>query len=107
MPWLAPVGPNSHKDLAAEKWVQGVGLLLSVLESAGNDLVPLEGGRSVLDAPRDVGLGQLAKLQPEGEILLAVDQSVEAEYSRGGRVTVGEAQGHRHLGADRRNGQRP
>ena len=42
--------------------------------------------------------------QPEGEVLLAVDEPVEAEHPGGRGVPVCEAQGHRHLGADRRGG---
>ena len=42
--------------------------------------------------------------QPEGEVLLTVDQAVEAEHPGGRGVPVGEPQGQRHLGADRRRG---
>ena len=43
--------------------------------------------------------------EPEGEMLLTIDQAVEAEYAGRGGVAVGEPQGHRDLGADRRSGQ--
>lgn len=39
--------------------------------------------------------------QPEGDVLLAVDQAVEAEHSSRGGVSVAEAQRDRHLGPDR------
>ena len=59
--------------------------------------------RPAASAGRDGG-GTIA--QPEGEVLLAVDQPVEGEHARGRGVPVGEPQGHGHLGADRRSGQR-
>ena len=57
---------------------------------------PASGGRD--------GVGPIA--QPEGEVLLAVDQPVEAEHSGRRRVSVGEPQRHRDLGADRCIGRR-
>jgi len=41
--------------------------------------------------------------QTEGEVLLAVDQPVEAEDSGVREVSVSEPKGQRHLGADARN----
>jgi len=39
------------------------------------------------------------------EVLLTIGQPVEAEYAGDRRVAVGEPQGNRDLGADRRSGQ--
>jgi hypothetical protein len=51
---------------------------------------------------RDSG-GPIA--QPQGEVLLPVDQPVEAEHSGRRGVPVGEPQGNRQLGANRRGWQ--
>ena len=51
------------------------------------------------------GQGRGPVAQPEGEILLAVEETVEGEHPGGGGVSVGEAQRQQHLGADRRGGQ--
>jgi hypothetical protein len=46
-----------------------------------------------------------AVAEAEGEVLAAVDEAVEAVDPGVGGVAVGEPQGQRDLGADRRGGQ--
>jgi outer membrane protein assembly factor BamB len=55
---------EARKDLAAKKWAQGIGLLLSVLESSATDLVPLDDGRSV--QARLLCHQELARIGAEG-----------------------------------------
>jgi hypothetical protein len=55
---------EARKELAAGKWSTGIALLGSIVESAGGDLVPSEGGRSI--QARLLCQIEVAKLPAEG-----------------------------------------
>ena len=59
--------------------------------------------RCALARPGRESFGPIA--EPEGEVLPGVYEPVETEHSSDGGLAVGEPQGHRELGPDRRSTQ--